>query len=266
MSNFSNIGFHVNSEEEFYALVERAYHKSSYYKTKNGTYYHYSDESGAELWIQTNGDDEFIGVNPHYKGRSKRRVSITESINRPESVLDGAFHSWADPIEKDNFENGVYPFVFDVPNHKQYDDIEIPQLCDIQLCAFAQDFEYYESENSFVNAQKGGAKWSSQSFVPITLFNTSDENKSNPEALGLFAGIVTEVELKKNHLTEQNFYWLFVKTLGGEVDVLVAQVLFENTIPRIGGVIHGEFWLAGILISRPKIKKKKSFFQKYFWS
>lgn len=255
MSNLSDIGFGIQSEEDFYSLLERAYEKSTPLKTTKGTYFQFSDKSGAELWIQMSKQNELIGVNPHFKGKSKRLVSITASIDRPESVLDGAFHSWAAPMENGNPESGAYPFVFDVPNHKKYDEIEIPQTIEIQLSAFAQELDYYESEDAFDNGQEGEPKWTSQSFVPSGLFNIDDgDDPSPPEALGIFAGIIKLTEKSKNEFTGQEFYWMLVDTLGGEIDVLADPRFFENAIPNVGGVVHGQFWLSGNLLSEPKMK------------
>lgn len=266
MSNFSDIGFDIQSEEDFYSLVERAYEKSIPVKTTKGTYFQFSDNSGAELWIQMNKKNELIGANPHFKGKSKRKVSVTATIERPESVLDGAFHSWADPMENDNPESGAYPFVFDVPNHKKYVGIVMPQTVEIQLSAFAQEFDYYESEEAFSNGQDGEPKWASQSFVPSGLFNPGEGNNPNPpEALGLFAGIVKQTEKRKNEFTGQEFYWLLVDTLGGEIDVLADLRFFDNARPKVGGVIHGQFWLSGSLLTEPKIEEQsKGIFKKLF--
>ncbi|MEN7551546.1 hypothetical protein AAG747_26760 [Rapidithrix thailandica] len=257
MSNLSNIGFDIQSEDDFYSLVEKAYEKSTPLKTVKGTYFQFSDESGAELWIQMNKKNELIGMNPHFKGKSKRKVSVTSSIDRPESILDGAFHSWADPLEDDHPESGAYPFVFDVPNHKKYEGIETPQIIEIQLSAFAQEFEYYESEGAFENGQEGEPKWASQSFVPSGLFKPGEGDDPNPpEALGLFTGIIKEFEKRKNEFTGQEFYWLLVDTLGGEIDVLTDLRFFENTSPGIGGIVHGQFWLSGSILTEPKVVEK----------
>ncbi len=267
MSNLSDIGFDIQSEEDFYSLLERAYEKSTSLLTTKGTYFQFSDKSGAELWIQMSKKNELLGANPHFKGKSKRKVSITASIDRPESVLDGAFHSWADPMENDNPESGAYPFVFDVPNHKKYVGIEIPQTIEIQLSAFAQEFEYYESEDDFANGQEGEPKWASQSFVPSGLFNPGEGDDPNPpEALGIFAGIIKQTEKRKNEFTGQEFYWMLVDTLGGEIDVLADLRFFENSAPKVGGVVHGQFWLSGDLLSEPKIgeKPKTGFLKRLF--
>jgi len=257
MSNLSDIGFNVKSEEDFYSLVERAYESSTPLNTVKGTYFQFSDASGAELWIQMNKKNAFIGVNPHFSGKSKRKISVTASIDRSESVLDGAFHAWADPVEIDNPESGLYPFVFDVPNHKKYEEIETPQIMEIQLAAFAQQFDYYESEDAFASGQIREPKWASQSFMPSGLFSLGErENPNPPESLGIFAGIIKQSEKRKNEFTEQEFYWMLVDTLGGEIDVLADPNFFENTSPDIGGVIHGQFWLSGSLLTEPRIKKK----------
>jgi hypothetical protein len=267
MSNLSDIGFDINSEEEFYSLAEKAYEKATSIKADKGTYFQYTDTSGAELWIQMNKKKELIGANPHFKGISRRTVCLTANVYRKESELDGAFHSWADPTEKDNAESGAYPFVFDVPNHNSLGNVLLPQNIEIQLSAFAQEFDYYETEADFEKGQEGEPKWASQSFVPSGLFSPDDKTDPNPpEALGLFAGIIKQTAKKKNVLTQQEFQWMLVDTLGGEVDVL-ADLRFFNTEPKVGGVVHGQFWLSGKLLSDPELcinEKKKGLMNRIF--
>ncbi len=254
MSHLSDIGFAVQSEEDLYSLVERAYGKSVPLETTEGTYFQFSDSSGAELWLQVK-NNKIIGMNPHFRGKSKRKVCITHIIERAESVLDGAFYSWADPMENDNPESGEYPFIFDVPNHKKYVGIEIPQTVEIQLSAFAQDFDYYESEDAFYDGQDIEPKWASQAFVPIGLLDLGEDDEKEPlDALGVFSGVIKQTEKRRNGLTNQEFYWLLVDTLGGEIDVLADLSFFENISPQVGGIIHGKFWLSGSLISKPKIR------------
>ncbi len=252
MSNLSNIGFDIKTEEDFYELVEKAYKKSEQIKTEAGSYFKFSDKSGAQLWIQLNNHNELIGVNPHFEGKSKRKISLTATIDREESILDGAFHCWADP-EEDDFEIGAYPFVFDVPDYRSYSHIELPQFLDVQLSAFAQEFNYYQSEEAFDTEQEGEVKWAAQSFVPSGLFTPEGEDSAPPEALGLFAGIIKETEKKTNIFTGQTFYWMLVETFGGDIDVVADPRLFENTASNIGGVVHGQFWLSGRLLTSLKL-------------
>lgn len=91
MSNFSNIGFRVTTQEELQHLLEKVYRTSTPIKIDEGVYYVFTDSSGAELYIQFNTKNKFLGVNPHFKGKSKRTVFLTNSVLRSESELDGAF-------------------------------------------------------------------------------------------------------------------------------------------------------------------------------
>ena len=102
MSNFSDIGFNAETEEDYYQLIEKVYAKSKPIKVKEGIYVVYSDESGAELWLQFNKSNELIGINPHYKGKSKRLVCLTSRIDQDTSILDGSFHCWAEPTVLNN--------------------------------------------------------------------------------------------------------------------------------------------------------------------
>ena len=97
-SHFSTIGLPVASEEDMNALANRVGPLAEPLAAPNGVYFRWSDPSGAELWLQVNANNEVIGMNPHYAGRSAVRVGLTARLpSAGPSELDGSFHGWADP-------------------------------------------------------------------------------------------------------------------------------------------------------------------------
>jgi len=267
MSNFSNIGFNVTTQEEFQQLLENAYKTSKQIKITEGAYSVFTDSSGAELFMQFNKKNELLGANPHFKGKSKRIVCLTNTVERPESELDGAFHCWAEPTEVNNPDSGAYPFVFDLPDFKTIDLIDFPKNFDIQLTAFPQELSIYDSEKEYDESQTSEPKWAIQSFVPSGLFSFGEGEKdpNPPQATGMFTGVIKHFERKRNELTNEEFYWLLVDTLGGEVDV-VADIRFFEKEPLINGIVQGQFWLSGQILNAPKreLLENKTFLQKLF--
>lgn len=266
MSNLSNIGFSVSTQEEFYNLLTKARKAASQKKTNEGVYAVYTDNSGAELYIQFNAQNKFIGANPHFNGKSKRTVCLTNTVDRPESALDGAFYCWAAPSKVNNPESGIYPFVFDSPDFKTIGIIEFPSDFEIQLAAFAHELHVFDNEKEYENSQTTEMKFATQSFIPSGLFSPGEEKDPDPpQARGIFSGTIMEYERRRNHLTGEAFYWLLVDTLGGEADV-VADLRFFEKEPQVGGVVKGHFWLSGRLINPPSIAtaQPKSFIQRLF--
>jgi len=199
---------------------------------------------------------------------------LTNAVERLESELDGAFHCWADPSEENNPDSGAYPFVFDLPDFKTIGQIDFPKNFVIQLTAFAQELSIYNSEKEYEDSQTSEPKWATQSFVPSGLFSFGEDKDPNPpQATGMFTGVIKQFERKRNELTNEEFYWLLVDTLGGEVDV-VADIRFFEQAPVVNGIVQGVFWLSGQLvfwlsgqlINAPKreFKENKTFFQKLF--
>ena len=266
MSNFSNIGFNVTTQEDFQQLLEKVYPKSKPIKANEGIYSVYSDSSGAELYIQFNRKKNCIGANPHFKGKSKRTVCLTHAVVRTESKLDGAFHCWANPLEVNNPDSGDYPFVFDLPDFKTIGPVDFPKSHDIQLTAFAHELSIYDSEKDYHDSQTSEPKFAIQSFIPSGLFSLGNNKDPNPpQAYCIFSGIIKQYERKRNALTGAEFYWLLVDTLSGEVDV-VADLSYFKKDPVVNGIVKGQFWLSGQLINAPKneLKETKTLFQKLF--
>lgn len=263
MSNLSDIGFPVRGDEDVNEMIQNVAQYVKEVPCLNGFYYVFTDDSGAEMYLQANPGQELIGFNPHFAGKSRRKVSITAKIERDSSELDGGFKAWAEPKEENNPESGEYPFVFDAPDFRTVGKIKFPQEFEMQLTAFASnEFHIYESEQAYFDSQDSEIKFAAKSFVPSGLFSV-DENAPHaaPRPFGIFTGEIKEFELKTNSLTGEKFYWFLVETLGGEVDV-VADVKLIETEPKIGGILNGQFWLSGKIIDPPSFQGMRSRFLK----
>ena len=247
MNNLSNIGFDVEIIDDFKELVVETCNEGQRIVTDKGSYIVYSDKSGAEIWSQINKNNNIIGAVPHFKGKSKRTVCLTNIIDQQGNELEGAYYAWADPEDENNPESGAYPFVFDVPNFRINEIIEMPKDVQIQLAAFAQEISCYDNEKEFDDSQEGELKFAIQSFIPSGLFLPKGDNISPPQARGVFSGIIKEWEKKTNEFSGKQFYWMLVDTLGGEVDVVASQDYF-NKDPRVDGIIYGQFWLSGCIL------------------
>jgi hypothetical protein len=242
MSNLSDIGFPVQSEQDVNVLITETIKRVESIECRQGFYLRFADASGAEIYLQGNIEQELIGFNPHFDGKSRRKVALTRVIERDSSILDGGFHAWANPNENET-DSGDYPFVFDVPDFRMIENFQLPHVCEIQLTAFAS------SEKNYFDAQDSEPKFASKSFIPSGLFlpNENATATEPPRPIGIFAGEIKEFELKTNELSNEKFYWFLVDTLGGEVDV-VADVKLISSEPQIGSIVSGQFWLSGKII------------------
>jgi len=253
MSNLSDIGFPTPDEQAVNEMIMHVLEHTKPIKTSRGFYLVYTDVSGAEIYLQGNSEQELIGFNPHFAGKSRRTVSLTKAIERDSSELDGGFHAWANPPEGGTGESGDYPFVFDVPDFRTIETSEFPRAVEIQLTAFASnDFKIFASEDDYQKAQESELKYASKMFVPSGLFAFDEKDGSIDlsvvRPVGMFAGEIREFELKTNSLSGENFYALLIETLGGETDVVV-DPKFVPYEPQIGGIVSGQFWLSGKVVS-----------------
>jgi hypothetical protein len=218
-------------------------------QSPRGLYLIYSDASGAEIYLQGNFQQELVGFNPHFAGKSRRRVGLEKMIERDSSELDGGFYAWASPSGDDFEASGEYPFVFDAPDFRTIEPAPLPRLADVQLTAFASnDFRIFETEKDYQQAQESDYTYASKMFVATGLFAFDEKGDkadlSVVRPVGKFAGEIKEFALKTNELSGEKFYWLLVETLGGEVDVVI-DPKFVPAEPRAGGIVSGQFWLSG---------------------
>lgn len=262
-SHLSSIGLPIGNQSDFATLADRVGPLATPIKLEHGQYWRWSSDCGAELWLQTNKDNELVGMTPYFSGNARIKVRITARVVREnDSELDGAFHGWADPGTED-IESGAYPFVFDIADYVCYSNLEIPSIVEGQIAAFAHEVTVYQSLDSYnAAAQTGELKFASKSFIPSGLFSPSGESTVPPQAFAIFTGHVTAAAQKKNSLTDEPYYWAQVDSLGGSFDVVIDPSICE-TLPVVGGILSGSFWLCGRLVHH-KVKPKNGLFGNLF--
>ncbi|MFW5658385.1 MAG: hypothetical protein ACOCZ8_00240 [Bacteroidota bacterium] len=257
LSHLSDIGFRMEEEEELSALVETLSNDGDPIPVRAGYYVVCRLEGGIELWMQFNRNGEWLGLNPHFRGESKLRLLLNHTIFRNDEQLDGAFHAWADPtreairasMQNERLQSGslpgLFPFVFDLPDFHTLPGLQLPQVAEVQIAAFAHEMHCFDDEAQYFAAQdEADDQFAVESFIPLGLL--TDDEQEEPEAFARLSGRVLKTEYLENPHTGHGFHWALVRTLGGEVDVLCDPDLLENA-PEVGGIVSGDFWLSGRL-------------------
>jgi len=247
MSNFSNIGFKADTIDEYSDLGIKVIDTGTRKEFDGGAYAYCQDPSGAEVWLQVTSASKDIGLNPYFRGESKRLVSLLHEVKQEDKILGYTVKAWADPQDSSSGDSGLYPFTFEIINGAEYTSILYPQNITIQLSAFPQGFSIYNNEEDFHSSSDGN--FAVHSFVPqSSLFE--DEGTDSP--YGFLTGTNREYKKVKNEMSSNFFYSFLIDTLGGEMDVVIDANLIDEP-PSVGGVIQGVFWLVGSFVDEPQI-------------
>lgn len=249
MSNLSDIGFPVDNEQDVNKVImDILPHLDSVPCPPRGFYYKFEDESGAQIYLQTNAAQEIIGFNPAFMAESRRRVEIEGVVPRDTSDLDGGFRC----TNKHEADGSEYPFVFDAPDFRVHDLVEFPVTRTIGLTAFASsDLEIYESPEKYRSATGDELDLADKSFIPSGLYSFTEAGepveRDPPQAHAIIAGRITEWQKRRNGFTGEEFYCFVVESFGGFVDI-VADPSLIKTDPVVGGIVKGSFWLSGKIV------------------
>lgn len=254
MSHLSDIGFPAKDREELLELLKRVYssEKKEVIEIPIGAYIAYRDKSGAELWLQktidVNGVQQMVGVNPHYCGQSRRAVRITRREKRDD--LDGAFSCWVFQLKETDQD---FPMIFDVADYHRYSAIKAGQNVTVQISAFAERLEIRNIAEEEGEARKEDKKimLADEAFLPIGQFLDPSNPNGSPTAEAVISGEILEIERKVNDFTGSEFYWVYLKTLSMEIDVVYDPKLLPET-PEVGSIISGDFWVSGRIIQDSK--------------
>ncbi len=246
------IGFDVRTQDEFLELAQRSVVEGRGFAAGEDCYlFAWRVGDGVELWTQVGpGGESLLGMNPHFFGRARMRVGLTERVPPSyEGSLDGAFYGWLDPETDENPEGGWCPVVFDAPNYASLEGLELPLVCDVQFAAFPHELRVFSSEEKNFDSQEEGPRMGSEMFILSGTFRPGGGRIEPPVAAAIFAGTVLEAQTITNTDTGLRFDHAKVKTLGGEVDLVVSPDDPTGNPLRPGAVVRGSFWLSGLLLN-----------------
>jgi hypothetical protein len=157
-SHLSSIGLPVNDQADFAALADRIGPLATPIEVSQGAYWRWSSECGAEMWLQSNTDNELVGMTPFFSGDARTRVRLTARVTRPDDTpLEGAFHGWAAPDQSAS-ESGEYPFVFDAIDYGRYNQLVLPAIVDVQIAAFAHEIALHQTLDAYNASQTGSLR------------------------------------------------------------------------------------------------------------
>lgn len=242
ITDFRTIGYTVNSAEDLmrWASFAQSHGKKIDIPNK-GAYYCLRSESGAELWAQSNLNNQIMGLHPGFSGVSEIQIKAEPFINEQFTVLDGGYDCWLITDEQE------YPLIFEAPNF-----CEIPTENNVieyaaQVSAFAKEVSIFNDQEEMNSDSKFGS-WASKSFVPIGTFpSLENDTDFTPGPIAFFTGFIKSVELRKNEITNVSFYWFLIDSLSAEYDVLVDPQLI-NKQPKVGQILAGKFYLSGKIL------------------
>lgn len=187
-----------------------------------------------------------IGSTPFFEGKSRLRVALTHRVHHANCTdYEGAMHAWMNP-EAGSLESGDYPFVFDLVDYAVHTEMALPQVAEVRLAAFAHEIRVHASEAEYDAQDTGKPRFAVESFIPVGLFQSDDQPDAEPLSYALFTGVVVEAGALTGEMGG-HYHWALVRTLGGEIDVVIEPELFDGTL-QPGMVLSGTYWLCGRLL------------------
>ena len=231
-SHYATLGFDISSDEELGALAKSLVPQAVPIETPSGTYLRWSSASGVELWIHRDVRGEIVGAHPHFAGESQMPMLIEETIDKDwHTELDGTFSGWAHP---DDDGDGLYPMIIDLANYRQVSKTKLPAMGKLQVAGLAYQMWAFDTPGEFKS--QPGEKFASQAFIPASALD--DEGRAE----ALIIGHVIASGVRTNEVTGRVLHWAQVESYGGRFD-LVAHPSVLATVPKVGGVVKGTFWL-----------------------
>lgn len=263
-NHFDALGFRIVDDASFEAVLDELILTAEVYSVDQGDYAVWTDGVGAEMWIQV-VDQTLMNVSPHFNGESEVRARVERGFARDaENPLDRALQLWVAPGgaapaagSAGDLDDGGFPMFVDMPDGLFYEGLEPPCTATLQVAGFAEMVTAYPnvaafdaSRDSLVDPDgpEDGPRWSSESFVPVGMFDAAPGGE--PASRARLVGVVRDARRLVNPLTERAYYWALIEIQGHRFDVVADDVQLD-AVPKVGGVLAGEFWLSAMLLEYP---------------
>ncbi len=253
-SNFSSMGLKVKSKEDFNALLKKTKEKGKRIPTDFGSYAKWEMGNGFEFWGKIDKSDYFYDFNPHFSGNSRIKAKMGKIINKNLWKKNEKYLKCM--INLDDEEYRAIPIMFDSPDIESYDKIKRSQDISISVSGIAYDIGVYEDVNDFfklesnahskTNSARKELNNKTELFLPLGALKRN-LFKAKLKTKAFIAGYVLDTKIIENEYSKLTTCWAKVKTLGGEIDILVDEEILERKIYK-GSYVVGFFWLSGRIL------------------
>jgi hypothetical protein len=244
-THFDAIGFGVERDKINDLLNDAMKHGAKIQVSDDSFYYLWRPGGGPELWVgvrEAGGTKDLLAMTPYFRGPSRLRVRIEALDGDPQYPFEGRASVWAVPRDDQDQE---FPFSVDVADYGLRGELSVGTAVSLPIAGFAHTFEWWPDEESFKTSTVD-LKLASKSFIPVGMFKDSGA----PPSSGLFTGIVQTAQRQVNPATGQQFVYVRVETLCGEIDV-VADAQSVPVVPIAGGVVKTTCWLCSVVAEQP---------------
>jgi hypothetical protein len=237
----------VNSMEECEDMVARASIDAQTFVCRDGYYFRWRSDDGAELWIYTDRSMNLLSVTPYFRGKSRINAVLMGDVDVPGyGPGEGAVR--ADPLGEDGRASGL-PIVFDVVDRARLGSLGYPFRSPVQLSAFAHQLRVWASREEYCAEGQGRTTVT----VNGIQYTAGVVGPHADEPFITFSGQVLDSATYVNPLFGKPYQWALV-SMGFEtrVDVVCEPALVDTPIVA-GGMVVGKFWLCGH-ISEPRAR------------
>jgi hypothetical protein len=242
-TNLTNLGFTADGPN-MEVLARKTFQNGKATRCKHGTYIVWAHGNGIELWAQLSSNEELIGLNPHFAGKTRTSAGLVQRVSRAGFPMDGGFTALAQPYGSDPIR-GAFTFVFDTPNFLLQEALTLPLICSVQLAAFAQQCALFQNEKEFqTQTSKFGLSLATDAFIPLGLVGKNREPLADPIASAMVCGAVLDAQQITNAVSKGQFWWMKIRTTGGEIDVVADPELLPRGV-KVGQILQCSAWISG---------------------
>jgi hypothetical protein len=244
----STLGFTGGEGTDLETLAKKCFQNGRAMRGPKGTYIAWGLGNGIEVWIQLSPSEELVGLNPHFFGKTRASAGLTHRVTRGGYPMDGGFVALAQPYGSEPIR-GTVRFVFDTPNFLHHEELKLPVITTVQLTAFAQQCAFVDSDKDFAAlAARQGTNLTSEAFVPLGFVGKNREPLAEPLATAMVwamvCGLILDSQQITNPMTKISFWWLRIRNLAGEMDVVASAELVQRP-PKVGGILQCSAWISG---------------------
>lgn len=242
-NHFENIGFAADISEMF----EQTISKSKKYLGKKYQDFDYHIYNDNKIYLVFNiKKNEIMSLNPHFQGKSINKLSLNRfDINH---AGDCAVEGWIEPTE--DLNEGMSPIYFNFYDYFVSLEFKVPRLQNMQITAFAHEFDIYKDTSSFLSAktlkldknlenEPKEISFAPNYFIAVGL----SEEQFTP--IAQFAATVKEVNIVKNNLTNKQFYHILAQ---GMIELDIVYPYEKDLKIDIGNIIDGTYWLSATIV------------------
>ncbi len=250
-NHFRDIGFDIIEDEDYFNFIDRILvDQVEEVNLTAGKAAVYKQANGLQYWFQRDENGKIIDTNFHFASPLRNTIRIEKCLESNSQWRSGLFACSIELDEGDGYTIPEVPINLNAPVVLDGGSAIPGRTYLAQIACYAEHVEVYQASSPDNARGLSETNLPNITFIPCGTFGLPGDEAFEPSPRAIISGFVEYAERLTNEDSGLAFDHVQICCVGVWFDLLIATTMYES-LPRIGEIVGGMFWMSAALWEAP---------------